>query len=126
MTDEIDRILGYRANRYLVFVDDKRIEEIWFTRDISLENEYNYGDFRSFVDKMSWGSMFQDHRSTERYVHLMKTGIPLRTVETLQDGSVIVTEVVSIGQQHIPEDDFRPPFHYKPMSLSELGIDPGL
>ncbi len=126
MTDEIDRILGYRANQYLVFLDGERIEEIWFTRDISLENEYDYGDFRSFVDKMSWGGMFQDYRSTERYIHLMKTGIPLRTIETLQDGSVIVTEVVSIEQQHIHENSFRPPSHYKPISLSELGVDLGL
>ena len=123
MTDEWDRILGYGANQFLVYADREMVEEIWLTRDISLDDEYDFEAFRSFVDEISWGGFFQDYRSSESYIHLMRSGLPLRTIEEGDNGSVSITEVVNIEETNIPESEFRPPIRYKPMSLSDLGIE---
>jgi len=123
MTDNIERILGYRANQFIVYVDGTKVEEVWLTSELKLTDEYDYEEFREFVDKMSWGSMFEDYRSSTNYIHLMKTGIPLRTVEENADGTVYVTEVTSIEQNEIPVTEFRPPLNFKPMNLSDLNLE---
>jgi hypothetical protein len=123
MTDEVDRLLGYRVNQYIVYVDGSQAEEIWLTRDLDLSEDYNFEKYRSFIDEMSWGSMFQDFRSSETYIHLMKNGLPLKTKARGPDGSISVTEVRSIEKNDIPVTGFQPPSGYKPMSLPELQLD---
>ncbi len=125
MTEQADMVAGYRANRYLVYSDGTRVEEVWLTFDVDLGREYDYGEFRAFIDEMSWGSMFADYRSSSEYIHFMKSGLPMRTVEEDQFGSVVVTEVVMVDNRQIPQSDFYPPEGYRSMGLDELaaGID---
>lgn len=123
MTDNTEKILGYRANQFIVYVDGTKVEEVWLTSELKLADDYDYEAFRKFVDKMSWGSMFENYRSTENYIHLMKTGVPLRTLEDSEDGTVYITEVVNMEQSEIPVTEFRPPLNFKPMSLSELDLE---
>ncbi len=120
MTDQVTMVAGYRANRYLVYYDGTMTEEVWLTPDIRLEGEYDFGRFRVFIDEMSWGGMFADYRSSEEYIHLMKSGLPMRTVEEDQEGLPVVTEVVSIENRPLQLSEFIPPKGYRPMKLGEL------
>lgn len=120
MTDRTDRMLGLQVNQFQVFVDGTNVEELWLTRDTGIADHYDYQKFRAFMDGMSWGNMFQDYRSSDKYIHLMKAGFPLRTIESGENGSVRITEVVRVESIDIPEADFAPPSHYKPVSLSVI------
>ncbi len=120
MTELTDMVAGYRANRYLVYSDGTRVEELWLTPDIDLGREYDYGEFRAFIDEMSWGGMFADYRSSGEYIHLMRSGMPMRTVEEDQFGSLIVTEVVKVENRQIPPSEFDPPKGFSLMELEEL------
>lgn len=121
MTNQQDRLLGYRVNQFLVYVEGIQVEEIWFTREINPGNEYDFEKFRSFADEMSWGNIIEDYRSSEKYIHLMKSGLPLKTTGEMETGSVIITEVLSVARMNIPETEFLPPPGFRPMSLTDLG-----
>ncbi|MGF1586898.1 MAG: DUF4412 domain-containing protein [Bacteroidales bacterium] len=123
MTDNQDRILGYRVNQYRVYVDGLMAEEIWLTRDVKLDDEYDYEKFRAFMDEMSWSGLFQNYRSADSYVHLMKTGMPLRTLEETEGGAVSITEVKSIERKDIAASEFLPPSHFRLMSLADLEFE---
>jgi hypothetical protein len=122
MTDNQDRLLGYRANQFRVYVDGLMAEEIWLTREIKIDDEYDYQKFRVFIDEMSLGGLFQDYRSADSYVHLMKTGLPLRTLEETDDGTVSITEVISIEKKDIASTLFLPPSAFRRMSLADLEL----
>jgi hypothetical protein len=122
MTDNQDRLLGYRVNQFRVYVDGLMAEEIWLTRDIKLGDEYDYEKFRVFMDEMSLGGLLQDYRSADSYVHLMKTGLPLRTLEETDDGTVSITEVISIERKDIASTVFLPPSTFRQMSLADLDL----
>jgi hypothetical protein len=117
MTDEYDRILGYNVNRFNVYADGIRVEEIWLTRDITLEGSYDYAKFRAFTDEMSWGNIFQDYRSSETYIHLQKQGLPLKTISRNENGTNSITHVVSIEKTDIPDSFFQVPPDYQPMDF---------
>lgn len=123
MTDNQDRMLGYRVNQFRVYVDGLMAEEIWLTRDIKLDDEYDYERFRAFMDEMSWSGLFQNYRSADSYVHLMKTGLPLRTLEETEGGAVSITEVISIERKDIATSEFLPPPHFRHMSLADLEFE---
>jgi hypothetical protein len=122
MTNNQDRLLGYRVNQFRVYVDGLMAEEIWLTRDIKLDDEYDYEKFRVFIDEMTLGGLYQDYRSAENYVHLMKTGIPLRTLEETDNGIVTITEVISIERKDIAPALFHPPSAFRQMSLADLDL----
>jgi hypothetical protein len=124
MNGENSRILGHPVRRFDVFADGARVEEIWLARDIKFEDSYDYKKFRSFTDAMSWGQIFQDHRSSEQYIHLMKQGIPMKTIETGENGTLNVTEVISIQKTEIPPSIFTVPRNYRKMDFP--GMDSGL
>ncbi|TVR74935.1 MAG: DUF4412 domain-containing protein [Marinilabiliales bacterium] len=120
MTDQVAMVAGYRSNRYLVYYDGTMAEEVWLTPDIKMKDEYDFERFRLFIDEMSWGGMFADYRSSEAYIHLMKSGFPMRTVEEDQEGLPVVTEVVSVENRPLELSEFIPPKGYRPMKLVEL------
>ncbi len=122
MTDKSERLLGYRVNQFFVYSDGIQVEEVWLTREISLSDEYDFGKFRAFIDDMSLVNFFQDYRSSEKYVHLMKSGLPIRTIRESDNGSISVTDVISAEKITIPGSEFHPPPQYKPVSLQELGF----
>ncbi len=117
MTDEYDRILGYPVNRFIVYADGIRVEEIWLTRETDLGDTYDYAKFRAFTDEMSWGSIFQDYRSSETYIHLQKQGLPLKTIGINENGTNSITHVVSIEKTDIPDSFFQVPPDYQPMEF---------
>lgn len=123
LTDETDRLLGYSVNIFNVYLDRIKVEEIWLTRDISLNDDYDYAQFRRFVDEISWGGMFQDYRSSDRYIHLMQSGLPLKTTEPGEDGTTVITRVADVERISIPQSEFRPPGEFRVVSLSMLGLD---
>ncbi len=120
MTEQSEMIVGYRSNRYLVYFDRVLVEEVWLTPDIDLGSEYDFREFRAFIDEMSWNGMFANYRSSDEYIHLMKSGMPMRTVEDDQSATESVTEVVMIENRQIPASEFYPPKGYSLMELDEL------
>ncbi len=119
MTGARDRMLGYTVDQYVVYVDGIRVEELWLARDISLEEQYDFEKFRAFSDEMTWGLIFQDYRSSRQYIHLLKQGLPLKTIELHEDGSVSVTEATRVEYTEVPEETFMVPAGWQPMPLSE-------
>jgi hypothetical protein len=122
MTGRQDVILGYPVNQYVVYSDGIRVEELWLTPGIRLGDVYEYGKFRAFSDEMTWGQIFQDYRSSEQYIHLLKQGLPLRTLEFDIEGLVSVTEAIRIENTDIPASTFQVPAGYKPVTLKESGL----
>lgn len=119
MTNDSGRILGYPVNRFFIYVDGVVVEELWLTREISLEGVYDYQRFREFTDEMSWGQIIQDYRSSEQYIHLLGQGLPLKTTEWLEGGSKHITNVIGIQRAEIPDSLFRIPPGFEPMSFPE-------
>lgn len=122
MTGRQDEILGYQVNQYVVYSDGLRVEELWLAPGISLGDAYDYGKFRAFSDEMTWGQIFQDYRSSDQYVHLLKQGLPLKTIEFDMEGPVSTTEAISVKNTDIAADTFQVPPGYKPVSLRESGL----
>jgi hypothetical protein len=122
MTGRQDIILGYPVNQYFVYSDGTRVEELWLTPRIRLGDVYDYEKFRAFSDEMTWGQIFQDYRSSEQYIHLLKHGLPLKTFEFDLEGLVSVTEAIRIENTDIPGNTFQVPPGYKPVTLRESGL----
>jgi hypothetical protein len=123
LTDETDRLLGHSVNLFNVYLDRIMVEKIWLTGEINLNDDYDYEQFRRFVDEISWGGMFQDYRSSESYIHLMKSGLPLKTTETGEDGTTVITSVANVERISFPQSEFRPPGEFRAVRLSMLGLD---
>ena len=117
MTDEQERIMGYHVNHYIIYHDRRKVEEVWLTRDINPVDVYNYSKFQKFNDEMSWGHIFIDYRSSEKYIHLMNQGLPLKTVEISESGEIITIEVVNFKRTSVDENIFKIPPHYNPMEF---------
>jgi hypothetical protein len=98
------------------------VEELWLTPRIKPGDVYDYEKFRAFSDEMTWGQIFQDYRSSEQYIHLLKQGLPLKTFEFDMEGLVSVTEAIRIENTDIPRNTFQIPPGYKPVTLRESGL----
>jgi hypothetical protein len=122
MTGERDFMLGYPVNQYIVYVDGYRVEELWLTPGIKLGDQYEFEKFRAFSDEMSWGQIFQNYRSSQQYIHLLKQGIPLKTLELGQEGVISITEATAVEYTDIPEIIFGIPSGYKPVDLAGSGF----
>lgn len=123
MTGERDIILGYPVNQYIVYMDGFRVEELWLTPGIKLGDQYEFEKFRAFSDEMTWGQIFQDYRSSQQYIHLLKQGLPLKTVEFGPEGIISITEATGVEYTDIPENTFGVPGGYKPVELAESGLE---
>ena len=71
---------------------------------------------------MSFGNIYQDYHSSEQYIHLMKSGLPLKTIRKEDSGVISTTEVVKVKKRKIPDTDFSPPVNFKLMNLHDLGL----
>ncbi len=115
MTNELDRILEYPVNHFIVYLDGRRVEEVWLSRDIKFRDIYDYAKFREFKDEMSWGYLFQDYRSSEKYIHLLNQGLPMKTVEFDEVAEISITRVIAVENTVIDEVVFKIPLHYRQM-----------
>ncbi len=122
MTDETETILDYKARKYEVFVEGSLREELWLTNEVNLCEDFDTEEFRMFINDMAWDLMDFDYQSTPEYIHLMKEGLVLRSVEYFEDGSVYSTEVVDVEQKDIPRKEFSPSPDYEHVSIDKLGL----
>ncbi len=122
MTDESESLLGYVARKYEIFENGFLREELWLTKEIRLSKDFDAEKFRSFINQMAWGVMSTDHQAAHEYIHLMQTGLVLRSVEYLDNGLFYRSEVLDVVQKEIPHDMFSPPEDHQLVRLSDLGL----
>ncbi len=122
MMDESESLLGYEARKYKVYQNGFLREELWLTPEIPINADFNAEKFRTLINEMAWGVMNTDHQAAPEYIHLMKTGLVLRSVEYLDDGTFFCSEVLDVVREDIPPEMFSPPEGYKKVGLGDLGL----
>lgn len=121
MTGEQKTFLNYPARRYNIYMEGFLVEEVWISSSIRISGEVDLDKFRLFMNEMSSGNMEPDHRSSQEYLHLLKSGYPLFSREFSPDGE-IVTEVIRAESRQIPQTEFQVPAGFQPGTLGAFEL----
>lgn len=121
MSSEQKTFLNYQCRKYNIFMEGFLVEELWISNRIKISDEIDLDKYRLFMSEMSPGSMEPDHRTSQEYLHLLKTGYPLFSREFIEEGE-ITTEVLQVERKKISEEKFIVPADFRKVALRNFEI----
>lgn len=112
-TGKTQKILGYKAEQYLLFEDDEQTEELWIGRSRKLRDLVE--EWKDVTEPM-FREMTETMPAMARhgYLKVMKEieGFPLLTVIVEEGAPGLTSQVVDIEKRRLKEKDFLPPAGY--------------
>jgi hypothetical protein len=121
MTAEQKTILNYQSRKYNIYWESFLVEEVWISNRIKISNEIDLDKFRLFMNEMSLGTVEPDHRTSQEYLHLLKSGYPIFSKEFTEAGAII-TEVLHVEMKQISEVEFAVPANFGKGALCNFEI----
>jgi hypothetical protein len=119
MTDEKASMIGYRVMKYLFYSDGFLREELWMSDQIRIGDEVDLEALNMLLAEMMMLGAGADYRISSEYIHLMKSGYPIRAKEFDGEGDM-ETEVIKIENVRIPDTEFLVPKGFNKVSLREI------
>ncbi|MBC8319695.1 MAG: hypothetical protein H8E34_03120 [Bacteroidetes bacterium] len=119
-TDDKQEILGFNTIKYNVLVDSIVTESIWHTTDIQPYNDIDINSMITFMQQLNPAKEKSSVTQTDEYLHLLKSGILLKSIEFLPDSNKQEISVKNIREINIVPDFFLPPKNYRKAALSDI------
>lgn len=115
-----DTISEHLAYEHEVFVDSILRERIWITNDLKPYREINIDALIDFTNQLSPFEIRNNITQSEAYANLLKTGMPLRSVEYDENGVKNSTDVVRIVERELIATLFEVPNNYRKVGLRDI------
>jgi uncharacterized protein DUF4412 len=129
-TGTIEDIAGYNSRKFEVYKNGKLSEEIWTSKDVVPDNEFDSKKMANYMKEMEQmvskanparegaGSGLDGH--TKVYNQVYETGFPMRSVDYSSNGGASIEEVVSVTKADLPDNEFQPPVGFKKVTLQQM------
>lgn len=111
-----EKIAGYTATKYIVYVDGKPFEELWISPEFSLPELQKLEDLMERISPSE--TKLLRGRIREELQKIQK-GWPLKTV-TKSENESYTTVIKNIKKLELKGDMFRPPESYKEIAPDEF------
>jgi len=125
-TGDTDKIAGYEAVKYEIYIDGKLDQEIWtssyvgFQEEIDTKEMIEYlSELRKIEDSMK-GSSLLSQASEQTYTEVFSTGFPMKTIDYPLSGNSIVEETIKVSKKKIDSSEFQAPKGYKKVPLQQM------
>lgn len=115
-----DTITQHIAYEHEVYVDSVLREKIWITSDLSPYLEINIEEMIAFTNQLSPFEVRNNITQSEAYINLLKTGMPLRSVEYDENGVRNSTDVVRMVERELMAALFEIPENYRKVGLRDI------
>jgi hypothetical protein len=125
-TSETGTMVEHTVTKVLVYANGKPYQEVWLTKDISLQGDLDLKRMRSLQAKLTQAVMAdlpsrQAVEADPAYEKMLEQGYPLKIVELGEQGEPeAVTEVVRVQKREIPDKEFLVPEGYRSIDLREF------
>jgi hypothetical protein len=129
-TGTIEDIAGYKSRKFEVYRNGKLSEEIWTSKDVVPDNEFDSKKMANYMKEMEQmvskanpageGAGSGLDRHTKVYNQVYETGFPMRSVDYSSNGGASIEEVVSVTRADVPDNEFQPPADFKKVTLQQM------
>lgn len=110
-------IAGFKTTKYKIFENKELSEEIWLTDDSALLKEL--GSLKK-IGFLECGGEPSALTSSEEYKKLLSSGWPLKSISYSDGMADVDTDVISMEEKNIPDEEFQIPGGYQKVPFSEL------
>lgn len=117
-----DKIAGYKAAKYQVYVDGKLRQEMWVAQVPGFKKEMDMGKMMKLAHSMRAGTGGQGlgWRRSEAVQKLMSQGMPMKIVEYGHGGPMTVMTMTSVEKKSLPASTFQPPAGWKQVDFTQM------
>jgi hypothetical protein len=125
-TGEVNKIAGYKSEKYEIYRDGRVDEEIWTSNDERLQEEIDMkkmGDYLSRlreVEDSLGGARPLSGESNQAYLEVYSSGFPMKTLDFPLSGKSIVEKTVKVSKKKIDDSEFNAPSGYKKVLLQQM------
>ena len=121
-TGKKDKIAGFNASMYGLFVNKNLKEEIWISEEIQINNEFDMVRFNDLLKQMGNSMVGElNYQASNSFARLLQKGLLMKTVEYGYDINY-TTEVYKVKQKVLDESVFQIPSGFEKTDLAGLGL----
>lgn len=126
-TDETQKIAGYEAKKYEIYVNGRLQNEYWVSKEPGFGDEVDLDKMSKLMNDVKnisqniggAASISDDEYKIIREIY--QQGYPMKTVyHSFDDDTVIVDEILSVRKQDIPASEFQPPADYEKITYQDI------
>lgn len=120
-TGKLDSISGFNSKEYKIIANDKLVETIWVSTDISPYEEISLQKMISFTKQLNPNNNNLNIEGSEEYLALIKNGLAMKSIKAMDDITT-TTVVTNAIETKINNEIFLAPAEYRKAELLEIMI----
>lgn len=117
------KIDKFNTTKYQVLVDGELKEEIFVSKDIAIHKEIDQKALIETLIRLSGDDLSRTRAMydlDEKYLEILSSGYPVRSLEYDANGDVVLTEVKTAKKADLKKDEFLPPIDYKKVAPKDI------